>query len=648
MNLFPFSKRIPGVLLRLVILLALATTASPAAVTLSQQIDPPEVRVGETVSISFTLQNSTSIDVALPNIDGLQAVAQMKRASSSGTFGSMTSSVTEVLYVIPAHAGDFTIPAVDVQTPDGQVLHSQPMKLHVLPAAGPGAASPQPSPLNPQVPRLFNPPFNPSGPVVMPPNSASQPDGTSTPPDDAGATTSTVSVPVESDGRPAKAFMVVSPKTTDGYVGETIPMRIEFYLRLDVLAQQDSLPTIKGSDFLMNNLSGRPSESEVTIMNEPYRVETWVTAISAPKSGDLPFQMERDTYWAKPGRQGSPDPFGNLFFTRPSLAHESVSSNQLTFHIHTLPQEGRPDSFTGAIGQLKVTGDAEPASVTVGQPVTLHFTVSGEGNFDYVKCPPLTADPAWKSYTPSSTTDYLDESRTQGVKKFEQAIIPQKNGTLPLPAADFSYFDPTTKQYVDVPIHLPSVTVTGSIPPVAAPAPVDDAASAVDAPPAAAFLPNRLTFGSLHASLAPVYRSTRFWIVQGGLLVLLIIVAILAILRGRSSSQGDQRMVEARRKQFLHQEENAMTEAVRRNDALTFFMAARHAIQLQLGARWRLNPEAITLGEIRQRDPDLAASLEPLFHQADEVLYSGGVGHDLNLAEWELQVRRNLLQPVSS
>ena len=86
-----------------------------------------------------------------------------------------------------------------------------------------------------------------------------------------------------------------------------------------------------------------------------------------------------------------------------------------------------------------------------------------------------------------------------------------------------------------------------------------------------------------------------------------------------------------------------MSEAVRRNDARGFFLAARHAIQLRLGTQWHLSPEAITLGEIRQRDPHLASTLEPLFNQADEVIYSGQASPDLNLAEWELHVRKELL-----
>ena len=88
-----------------------------------------------------------------------------------------------------------------------------------------------------------------------------------------------------------------------------------------------------------------------------------------------------------------------------------------------------------------------------------------------------------------------------------------------------------------------------------------------------------------------------------------------------------------------------MTDAVRRDDARAFFLAARHAIQLQLGAQWKVNPEALTLGEIRSRDPQLAETLEPLFTQAGEVIYSGQPSTGLDLARWEQRVRTELLQP---
>ena len=92
-----------------------------------------------------------------------------------------------------------------------------------------------------------------------------------------------------------------------------------------------------------------------------------------------------------------------------------------------------------------------------------------------------------------------------------------------------------------------------------------------------------------------------------------------------------------------------MAEAIQRKDALAFFMAARHAIQLQIGSQWHVPPEALTLREIRRRDPHLAETLEPLFVQADEVIYSGRMNSQIDLAHWDKTVRELLLpQAVST
>jgi hypothetical protein len=447
--------------------------------------------------------------------------------------------------------------------------------------------------------------------------------------------------------------MVITPDTTDAYVGETIPMRIEFYIRLDSIAQQDSLPTIKGIDFLMNDLSVRPQEDELNVGDEAYHRETWRTAISAPKNGDFPLQMERDTYWTKDARGVFSDPLGNFFGPRPQLAHGNVPSNQLVVHVHPLPDEGKPADFTGAIGQFQVAGNASPTEVNVGEPVYLDFSISGQGNFDHVRCPALAADPAWKTYVPSSKVNYdeNDESRTHGAKIFRQAVIPQKNGTLKIPPADFSYFDPATRKYVVLPIDLPAITVAGS--PESAPAATaaDNTANPSAPGPATTdqngLLPNRLEFGSLRADPTPAFLHPWYWLAQGAAL-LIVVLALPLILLGTRKSRDQARAERALRRRSLRELDDALGLAVQHGDAAAFFSAARQALQLQWGAAWGLRPEAVTLPVIAERDPELAARLAPLFGLADEVMYSGQASHEVDLAAWDRQVRDELsqLQPA--
>jgi hypothetical protein len=619
-------------------ILVLGVLPGRAAATLTQQIDPTTANVGDQVTVTITVQNSTGANIQLPTVDGLPLVASNSATNISFINGNLTSAVSQIFTLVPQRAGDFTIHAFDVHLADGTALHVQAMKLHVVNSGAPSSAGGvATSPGGGGAPAG-------NGPVVMPPVAVAPPGG-GNPGDNRDAS---INPPLDGDGQPAKVFMLVTAQTTDAYVGQTIPLRIEFFIRMDVLAQQDSLPVIEGSNFLMNDLSVRPAEDEPTLAgNVPYHRETWMTAISAPRSGDFPLQMVRDTYWTKNAQGLFSDPLGNFFGPRPTLAHANIPGNQLTIHVHDLPEEGKPADFTGAIGQFGATGNASPVAVDVGDPVYLDFTVNGSGNFDHVRCPVVASDPAWKSYVPSSKITYNDEFHTQGEKTFRQAIIPQKNGNLPLPAASFSYFDPGTKKYVTLPIELPAVTVTGSAaaPSVAATAGADTSMAA--SPVSSDFRPNRLEFGTLRAHFAPIYRQPWFWVSQG-LLISCILLGGLALFI-RSLRPADNSGTEWKfRKRTLQEREEAMSDAVRRDDAPAFFLAARDAVQIQLGAQWGVPPEAVTLPQVAQRDPALAESLGPLFAQADEVMYSGLAPAGIDLAEWERRVRGELLQPATS
>jgi hypothetical protein len=644
------SPRFTNTALAVVSLFVFSAIPSFAAASLTQEIDPREVNVGDPAIVTLSVQGGSIIGIQLPPVDGLQVGGTNFQIKSVEENGSYSTSVELNISITPTRPGNFVIPAFDIRTQEGDVLHVKAMKLHALGNGNPPAVTPVlppvPTPDTASAPATNAPP-NPNGPVVMPPANAAAPPPAPNNGNPADTSGTNVGVPRDKDGGPAKVFIIITPQTTDAYVGQAIPMRIDFYIRMDVNADQNSLPTIKGSDFLMNSFTTRGQGSEGTLENVQYGRESWITAISAPKSGDFPLSMERDSYWIKSITNTNIDSFfGGMFGRQAHLAHEMISSNQLTMHIHALPTEGQPPHFTGAIGQLRVTGEAQPAAVEVGEPVTLRFTVSGEGNFDYVRCPALPSDPAWKTYTPRSGTNYLNEARTSAVKTFEQSVIPQRNGTIPLPPATFSYFDPATKQYVTVPIPLPVITVTGSPVPIASTSPDDanDSTSISATPPAIDFLPNRLEAGSTQTSLTPVFRQPWFWGVQSGFVFLPLLGALFLFLHFRSAPDAGS-VERARRVRSLQQEKDAMAEAVRQGDAHAFFVAARHAFQLQLGAQWNLKPEAITLREIRSRDPQLAETLQPLFRQADEVIYSGQASPDIDLAEWDKCVRAELLQP---
>ena len=186
--------------------------------------------------------------------------------------------------------------------------------------------------------------------------------------------------------------------------------------------------------------------------------------------------MSRDTYWIKPSKNNNQDPFGNFFFSRPNLAHEPIGSNQAD-HSRSSPARGRTSREFQRCDRTSQDHRRRPSrlpSVSVGEPVTIHFTVNGEANFSFTfTVPTLPSDPDWKSYVPSSKTQYLDQSHTQGTKTFEQAVKSSRKRTAcchcrrPASAATLT---PPTKRYVTSEVALPAITVTGTLATPAAPA----------------------------------------------------------------------------------------------------------------------------------------------------------------------------------
>ena len=151
----------------------------------------------------------------------------------------------------------------------------------------------------------------------------------------------------------------------------------------------------------------------------------------------------------KRSRRGSAlDDFfaGDPFFGRSRSV--LLQSEELQIEVLPLPEQGRPEEFTGAVGRFQLSVEAQPTQVAVGDPVTLRVLVEGEGNMASVQ--PLQVDAAAgvKLYDPKVEEE---ERITNGVyggrRLFEYILIPEQGGTLDIPPLRFAYFDPHQARY---------------------------------------------------------------------------------------------------------------------------------------------------------------------------------------------------------
>ena len=83
-----------------------------------------DVVAGVPVTITLSVPGGKLGEFKLPHVEGLTV-------NGSG-HDPNTNPPSYNFFVTPAHAGDFTIPAFDIRSDDGQTFHVQALKLHVV------------------------------------------------------------------------------------------------------------------------------------------------------------------------------------------------------------------------------------------------------------------------------------------------------------------------------------------------------------------------------------------------------------------------------------------------------------------------------------------------------------------------------------
>ncbi|MDP7254889.1 MAG: BatD family protein [Planctomycetota bacterium] len=126
----------------------------------------------------------------------------------------------------------------------------------------------------------------------------------------------------------------------------------------------------------------------------------------------------------------------------------TVMAPLVTLKVLPLPQDGRPDSFSGAIGDYNLVVTAKPTAVKVGDPITLEMTVSGSGNFETVKLPPLENTKGFRAYDHESKTEVgIVDGKYTGKKVFSIPLVPVDQSIREIPKVSLSFFDTSAAKY---------------------------------------------------------------------------------------------------------------------------------------------------------------------------------------------------------
>ncbi|MBL7554312.1 MAG: protein BatD [Bdellovibrionaceae bacterium] len=175
-------------------------------------------------------------------------------------------------------------------------------------------------------------------------------------------------------------------------------------------------------------------------------------------------------------------PNQNFGFNLGKVYEYTKSSQRVKIKVKPLPAEGRPASFSGAVGKFEVSSQIEGSQPVANQPMKFKLKFEGFGNAKGIEIPGINWPEGVEVFEVRNDAKFFKNG--QSFKEFEIILIPRKDGKIVLPGIEMSYFNPETGKYetqkaIEIPIEvLPGdkanvadsyKTVTGKAAPTVAP-----------------------------------------------------------------------------------------------------------------------------------------------------------------------------------
>ncbi|MBL7542549.1 MAG: protein BatD [Bdellovibrionaceae bacterium] len=150
-------------------------------------------------------------------------------------------------------------------------------------------------------------------------------------------------------------------------------------------------------------------------------------------------------------------PNQNFGFNLGKVYEYTKSSQRVKIKVNPLPLEGRPASFSGAVGKFKVTSQLEGSQPMAHQPMKFKLKIEGFGNAKGIELPSISWPEGIEVFEVRNETKFFKNG--QSFKEFEIILIPRNEGKMVLPAVEMSYFNPETKKYetersIEIPIDV--------------------------------------------------------------------------------------------------------------------------------------------------------------------------------------------------
>ncbi|HRZ43218.1 MAG TPA: BatD family protein [Bacteroidales bacterium] len=131
------------------------------------------------------------------------------------------------------------------------------------------------------------------------------------------------------------------------------------------------------------------------------------------------------------------------------LVENEIRSSAVKIQVREAPAVGKPETYTGAVGDFTMEASVAESDVEVGEPAELKIVIQGTGNLKLIDKPQLNLPASLETFEPE-TADRIKTgvSGMSGRREYTWLIIPRETGLVELPEITFTYLNPATGKYM--------------------------------------------------------------------------------------------------------------------------------------------------------------------------------------------------------
>ncbi|GAB4318630.1 MAG: hypothetical protein Kow0074_07930 [Candidatus Zixiibacteriota bacterium] len=234
------------------------------------------------------------------------------------------------------------------------------------------------------------------------------------------------------------------------YVNQAVTYTFRFYQGERLLQNPEyTKPNFPG--FWVEDLPPQRKYSKVIdgVRYEVTEIRYALFATDAGRKQISPAQLKAKVRAGRSTRRRPFSPFDDDFlgiFDRGKILE--LSTDPVNVTVLPFPEQGQPEDFSGLVGSFTLTAALDTTTVTVGDPLTVRLTISGEGNIESAPMPSFDTLADLRTFSAGSQQKVSTEGyKISGTKTYEQVFVPQRPGTYRLPSFSLTYFEPGSGRY---------------------------------------------------------------------------------------------------------------------------------------------------------------------------------------------------------